>query len=389
MIIWVSLLFPFLAAIFSLVWWRHKVTWWEVFIPFAASLLMALLFKWGVETSQVSDTEYWGALGVTAEYYEPWETWVKKTCSKRVTCGRDSKGNTKYCTEYYDCSYCDETPARWQLTDDQGNSFSISKPYYEELARRWKSSPVFHELGRSINHHWGCGRDGDMYQIRWDGQVLTSEPTTLVKSYENRVQAASSSFNFPDVSEEEKKLYGLHEYPDVKGYTQLPISGDTLPWMLPAERLLAQKLLLHLNGKWGPLKQARVLLLLFQDKPSLAAKMQEAYWKGGNKNELVICLGLSSSNRNLQWVSAFSWTPNRQLLVDLREGIMGIGNYNPRRIHALLESKMPSFERKHFKEFSYLTVDPPAWAIVTTLILSLVLTVSITWWSIKNEHKND
>lgn len=392
MLIWTSLLFPIIAAVISLIWFRHKVTWWEIFIPFAVCMLTAVIFKWGVETSQVSDNEYWGGLGVKAQYYEPWETWVTQQCSREVACGTktDSKGNTKtkYCTEYYDCSYCDENSAEYNLVDDQGNSFSISKSYYDELTRRWKSSPHFVELGRSIDYSGGCGYDGDLYEVLWDNQVLTSEPTVLEKTYENRVQAASSSFNFPDVSPEEEKLYGLFQYPDVKGYSQDPVLGDdSIKWITPYQQLLSYKLFSHLNGKWGPLKQAKVWILLFKDKPSLSAKMQEALWKGGNKNEVVICIGLSSQDSRLLWVDAFSWTPNRQLLVDLREDLMSINTYDPVLIHDIVEMRMNSFERKHFKEFSYLTVDPPTWAIIVNFILSAILTALITWWSIRNEHE--
>jgi hypothetical protein len=116
--------------------------------------------------------------------------------------------------------------------------------------------------------------------------------------------------------------------------------------------------------------------------------MQEAYWKGGNKNELVICIGLSSQDSRVLWVSPFSWTPNRQLLVDLRRDIMEVNNYDPNQIYSVVNSKMDSFERKHFKEFSYLTVEPPTWVLILFLSLSAIFTAFVSWWAITNEFES-
>ena len=388
--IWLALIIPVIGAIVMLIWFREKMTWWEVILPLFASFLFILIFKFTVEKVQVSDTEYWGSLGRRAEYYEPYTTWVSRTCSRQVPCGTDSKGNTKYCTEYYDCSYCDENGPSWVLTNDQGETFYISEKKFRELSKRWNSKPRFVELNRSINYHFGCGQDGDKYVIDWDGKPITSEPTSESHSYENRVQAAHTAFDFPDVSESDVKEYGLFEYSKVNGYYQNCILGmDQIQWIPGPEKDTLIKMMNYLNGEMGPRKQLRTWILFFEDKPELSAFMQEAYWKGGNKNEMVVCIGLSSHTRDLQWVKAFSWTPNRTLLVEIRENIMNTKKFSGKALYEVLRRDLEGFQRKQFKEFNYITVDPPSWSITATFLITIIITVSACYWTVVNDLEHD
>lgn len=384
MIIWVSLIFPIIGAFIMLRWFRAYLAWWEIFIPIFASILFTLIFKFTVEQVQVSDTEYWSALINKAEYYEPYTTWVHKTCSRTVKVGKTTT------TVYYDCSYCDENGPRYKVSNTIGESFSVSKEDYDNLLRRWKASPKFIELNRDINYHGICGVDGDKYEIYWDGDPLTSEHTVTEHLYENRIQAAHTAFDFPDIYEEDKKVYKLFDYPKVNGFSQVSLLGaDSIPWMKDGERNLSKKITEYMSGKWGPEKHGKIWILLFKDAPLTSASMQEAYWDGGNDNELVICIGLSSSTRDLQWVKPFSWTPNRRLLVDLREDIMNLKSYNIKEIQSVVDSNMNSFKRKDFKEFAYITVEPPTWAVITTIIISIILTFGLCYWAVINDYRTD
>lgn len=387
MIIWLSLLIPLVGAFIMLKWFQHRVKLWEVALPLVISIIFVFSFKSIVQSVQVSSKEWWGQLGVQAQYYEPWSTWVEETCTRSVPCGTDSKGNTTYCTETYDCSYCDDHSAKWYLLDDGGNKFPISEETYNALKSRWSATPQFNNMHRSISHHWSCGQDGNMYSINWNNQVLTSVPTVTQHHYENRVKCAVSSFNYPKINKSDKEVYGLYDYPNVNGYTQHSILGTQLfPWMSQSEVDTAETYAQYLCGYYGPRKQMKLWVLLFKDKPSIAADMQEAYWVGGNKNEVVVCIGLGST-REMQWVKAFSWTPNRTMLVNIREDLMAQKIYNFKDIYPILGRDLDKFERRHFKEFSYITVEPPDWATITTYIIVLVLTVFVYWLSVRTETR--
>lgn len=381
MIIWTALIVPIIGAFIMLRWFRKHLAWWEVVIPMIACIIFALIFKFGIEQIQITDTEYWSGLVQKAEYYEPYETWVHKTCSRTVKVGKTTT------TVYYDCSYCDDYRARYYVSNDIGEKYEISKSKYEELMKRWSSKPQFVDLRRNINYRGLCGKDGDKYEIYWDRRILTSEQTVSSHYYENRIQAAHTAFDFVDVTEDDIREYGLYEYPKISGYQQKALLGvDSVPWVTQKESKIGSKLMEYSSGYWGPRKHGKIWILLFVDKPQLSAHLQESYWEGGNDNDLVVCIGLSSKNKDLQWVKPFSWTPNRKILVDIREDIMQQKQFSFTGIQSVLDKNMPKYERKDFQEFDYVTVEPPTWAIIVTFILTIGITFGLCYWAITNEY---
>jgi hypothetical protein len=373
--IWLSLTVPVIGIFLMYYWFRKKFQIKDLLIPLGICLVLTCALKLIGEETQVSCIEYEGDLGYKAQYYEPWSTWVDQTCARQVACGTDSKGNTQYCTKSYDCSYCSDHGADYYLVDYSGHKFDISVTYYNYLTKKWSATPKFVELARDIDHHGSCGVDGDLYEIFWDRKVLTSVPTTWTHIYENRVKVSSSAFRYPTVSEQDKQMYGLYDYPEVKGFNQQSVLGaEQFSWLSPVDKVLAEKYCQYLCGYYGPRKQLKLWVLLYKNQPSLSADMQEAYWNNGNKNEMVVCIGLDSVSRKIQWVRPFSWTTNRTLLADIREDLMEIGDYDFLRIYPVLSKNLSSFERRHFKEFKYLSVQSPTWAIVLTYILNLIVT---------------
>ena len=215
--IWYALIIPILVALLGWVLFRNKIVWWEVLLPLGVSLLAIVISYYTMKSATLSDVEYNGYLITEARYYEPYETWVKKTCSERYACGTYTTGSgknrtthTRYCTRYYDCSYCDDYSERYIMIDTKGNEISISKEKYQQLIKQWSATPKFVELNRSINYHFGCGKDGDMYSIKWNNDPLTSETTTYEVGFTNILKCNHSAFNYPVIEEEEARQAGLY-----------------------------------------------------------------------------------------------------------------------------------------------------------------------------------
>jgi len=359
-----------------------KLTWWEVLVPLLACLSFIAIFKAIVEKVQVTDTEYHGALIVSAKYYEPYTTWVHKTCSYTVSCGKNCTR-----TVYYDCSYCDDNGPEWEIKNSLGQTWNITQAEYNRLMKKWSAKPEFVELNRDINYHGGCGQDGDAYEIRWNALPLTSESTTTENSYENRVQAAHTAFDYPSITESDKKQYKLFDYPDVNGYDQKMVLGlDSIKWVNKRDKWYMNQWATFLNGQLGVKKHARIYFLYFKDMPSVAADMQEAYWDGGNDNEIVVCVGLSSKSRQIQWVKPFTWSPIRRIIPDVREDIMANKTFDASKLsNAVWYNVDREFKRKDFSEFSYISVDPPVWAKWVTFFITLALTIWICYWAVVND----
>jgi hypothetical protein len=376
-------LIPLLVVGVSYFIWKNKFIWWELFIPIAlCSIAIPITYYIQKETS-LKDVEYNGYIIQEARYYESWTSWVSQTCTRSVPCGTDSKGNTTYCTEVYDCSYCDENSAYWVAIDNGGNEFQISEVKYNQLMKKWGVSPKFHELNRTI-HNWGsCGDDGDMYNITWNGSMYTSEASTLKHSFDNIVKISHSAFNYPDISEKEARKIGLYDYPKFYDtYKQQAILGLDSFKIQEKERI--QTLFEYLNGNLGPKNKVRVFTLLFKNKPIDIAFRQEAYWDGGNQNEFVVCIGLNDT-LGIDWVKPFTWCDNKRISVDTREDIMELNSFKASSIYHIYEENIPKyFKYKSFKDFNYLTFDPTDGQLIFVYILSFVLSIGTTVWCVKN-----
>lgn len=392
MIIWLAMLIPFVGCAIAYKLFPKKFVWWELLLPTAACFVFILITKFSVEKAMLSDTQYRGGLIVEARYYEYWSTWIQRTCYRDGPCiSRDKNGN---CTAYqqipYDCSYCDENSAYWEVYDDQGHSWRVSESEYRRLMKQWNATPEFVELNRSIDRHFGCGQDGDMYRIRWDGGMLTAESSTWETSYDNHVQVSKSNFDLRDVSEEEARKYGLYDYPKVDGYKQPNILGiDSLNFIQPNYKLGAKKMFEYFNGSYGPKRKIRVYVLLFNNKPMDVAIKQKNYWDGGNKNEVVICIDVDRNSGKINWVYPFTWGENKRISIDLREDIADLDTLNFTSMYHIVDKATEGFTYRDFKQFDYLSVDPPTWEVWFVYIITLGITIGVLIFGYRNEFENE
>ena len=374
MVIYLALAIPIITAIVLLIWFKHRTTIWEFGIPFGVSLIFIIIFKLVIETSLTSDTEYWGGWVVKTQYYEDWNEYIHKICTETYACGTDSKGHTRYCTRTYDCSYVDYHPPYWRIIESNGFKLRINKEHYAYLKQKFGTKEIFIDLHRDYYTD-----DGDLYEVHWGNTEETLVPVTTAHTYENRVQASMSTFNYYEVDPKKDKLF---EYPRSNGLYYMPaILGPGGPTKKAAERKLQL-----LNAKLGRAKQVRVMVLIFVDKPRDVGHDQENYWVGGNKNEFIITIGVDKEY-NIQWCHPFSWTKAELLKVETRSFVEEQEKLDLVALADWLYPKIKAdFIRLPFANFSYLTVEPPLWAILVTFIVTLLVNVGVSLWVILNRH---
>lgn len=298
--------------------------------------LFILLFSYMGE-QRYTEIEYRGSYIKHVGFNEYWETWVEETCSRQVECGEDcttdSNGNrsceTKYCTEYYDCSYCDENSEEFYVVDEMDRKYYISKEKYFKLIDNWKSENIFYDLGRKIkyNKKQKCGIDGDNYTKAWDRNIYTSENLVYEVSYENKGKSkASGYYKFSNVSKEDATKLNLYEYPKIYKDDNLNKQRSVLglnhtKYSKPTIDSI-NALYDYINAKGEHLK-CKVLILLFPNSDISKAVKQRDYWKGGARNELIICIGIDTANSNkLDWVYSFGISDSHTAYYDSREEIM-------------------------------------------------------------------
>lgn len=386
---WFAMLIPIMLTIGGYILFRHSITWWELLLAPTVSIIVILACKAIVVHAVTRDTEYKGSMIVEARYYEYWETWVSRTCSY-TTCSGSGKSQT-CTTHYYDCSYCSEHGPEWIAYDDAGNSWSISKEYYQKLVNKWSATPQFVELNRNIHYHGSCGKDGDMYAVRWNGAVEKSEGAVSEHTYENKIQASHSAFKLPYVSDTQARKAGLYAYPGYYDYYKQVVILGLDKIMQGSERDRIETKFQYINGKFGKSNKVKLFVCLFFGKPQEVAFLQQAYWDGGNQNEIVICIGLDQHGRQIQWVKPFSWTDQSRVLIDLREDIASLGTFQPDSVYSIVTRSMGNhIIYKNFKrDFNYLDVDIPTWGMWLIYILTLLTSVGTMWFCIVNEFTSE
>lgn len=377
MLIYLCLIIPLLTVAVLAVFFHRHVMWWEYLLTFGVPVIAIFIAKAISVTTQMHDVESMNYHLVRATYFEAWDEWIHKTC-EHCTRSCTGSGEDERCTETcvsYDCSYRDFHPEHWEAYDNGNSSYAISRSYYNFLKSLWNNE-AFQELNRHYYH-----LDGDAYNTLTDRVFDHVVPVCYRHSYGNKVQCSQSVFNFQDVDSTTKKEYGLYEYPHWgQPFDYNPILGHHDP----AASIRLQR---H-NALLGTLRQVHMLMLVFRDQPLDAAAWQEAYWKGGNKNEFIACIGLKSNT--IAWTKVISWTEEEELNVRVARKIKEMGIFNPTAIADTMAMEVSrDFIRKRFRDFDYITVEPTDRAVLITFIITILFCGGLAVFSIMNDYRNE
>jgi len=145
----------------------------------------------------------------------------------------------------------------------------------------------------------------------------------------------------------------------------------------------------YYNATLGRKKQIRMWILIFKGKPLEAGLEQESYWKGGNKNEFTLAIGVDDQ-QSVQWVHPISWTEVDMLKIEARHYVDTMKTLDLVKVVDWLAPMIEKdFIRKPFAEFSYLTVNPPPWGIITTFVVTVIFNFVLSLWLIYNRHRDD
>lgn len=362
---------PILTIIILKFIYKKHITWWEMVLPCLPSLLINPLTYLLIETSLTSDTERWGGWVVEARYYEEWNEYIHRTCTRTVGSGKNTR------TETYDCSYVQYHRPYWEAVDSNNQTSRISEASYLSLVKKFGNKHF-----KNMHRHYHT-IDGDMYYTRWNNDDNRLQPVTTEHYYENRIQNTNGVFSYPPLNTEEKRH--IYDYPQVDYFNDDPILGNAL------DSNTAEYKLQFWNAKIGRSKEVRIWILIFNGEPHLTGLLQEAHWKGGNKNEFIICVGID--NKKVSWCHPFCWSPNgnvsnQTLKSEVANYVENTANFSfSTFIDWLIPNIKEKFKRKNFDEFKYISIDPPLWAHILVFILTILSTSIIGYIVINNEYK--
>lgn len=375
----VSIFIPVLTVAILLYFFKKYVTTWEWISLLCTSLLvLAGAYFLALEVSQ-RDTEYYGGYVRELRYYEPWNERVMR--SREVPCGTDGNGHTKYCTEYYW-----ETvwhPKRFEIfTNLHEYEIPVSEEVFETFKARFAVKGLFVDMHR---HYYT--KDGDAYYYIWDARRSSFIPYSETHKYKNPLKYSNSLFKQIDISKDSAQRLGLYEYPDINAetYYQPTILGIT-----PSSQ--ERQAFDFLNGYYGKRHEIRVFFLAYTKGQTIdISELQKCYWQGGNKNELVVCVGVDST-RHVIWSNSFSWCDAPWLEVESRQWFSEHDSLDLVEYSRFLEENIPTqWKRKKFSEFSYIRPTLPFGWKIGVVIITLVFCGGFAVWLVRNdtERRND
>lgn len=368
-------LIPLAVSILLLLFFKKEVVWWEYGIVIIIPILLHIIVRSIMVSCNVTDVEYLGNYITKIRHYDEWDEWVHRTCTRTRTVG------DRTVTETYDCSYRDYHPERWSYFDKNGNEHWLYyKKDYDAIKRKFGTPEVFVDMHRNYYRI-----DGDAQEYHWNGSINTIWTVTHEHKYKNKVQQNTSIFGFNRIKDDEADTLGLYCYPKINydvDYDQIPVLSNSF---VPKNQIDAIK---YINGFYGDTYQFRLFVLLFENKDIEISELQRSYWMGGNKNELVVCLGVN--NNNIEWCNAFSWcdVPTLDIKTEsyfAEKDSLDLVDYSL-MIKECLENN--EWERKNFDDFSYIRSELTFKQEIITLIISLILNIGFAIFCIVNEEKN-
>lgn len=385
---YLALLIPIVLSAIAFVIWSKKLTWWENILPTAVAFLFIIGTKSCMVSSNTSDTEYLSSYSLSTSYEEPWNEYIHETCTRQVACGvetsTDSKGNTttttKYCTETYDCSYVKYHDAEYYITCNNSRSYDISKAKYDELVKLWGNNK-FIDMNRNY-----YTEDGDKYYSTWNGDIKTVETIDWTQSYENKIQASHSLYNYEDIDEKDKVDNKLFEYPVSSSYKINSIlTNKTYIFQKEQNDINA------INGLLGATKKVHVWILIWEDMPKSVADLQQSYWKGGNKNELVICIGVDKK-RHVKWNHIFTWSDKQIVKIKMRNYLNSLKDQRLDfdKFQPILYSEInKDWVKKNWHEFDFLEVELTDSQLHWLYVIVFLTSLGSIAYGVFNQFEND
>jgi hypothetical protein len=224
--------------------------------------------------------EFWAGYAEKVVYIESYTTTESST---------DSKGRTTTRTVYHYPEYF--------VVDNNNVKVSIDENEYLRLGKLWNHQKLPKEgwlPGNGTKHE---------YPATLTNKVVVNS----VHFYSNRSQSSNSVYKYTEVSKDDVKQYNLFERPQVNGFYHVPcVFGYTNDSKLS-----------NLNAIFGKIYQVRLVLLVWRNADQETVVMQENYWKGGAKNEFVMCVSINN-NGVVDWAKAFSWSESENLKADFK-----------------------------------------------------------------------
>ena len=231
--------------------------------------------------------EYLSGFATNVQHHNPWVE--RQEYEETYT---DSKGETKTRTEVRYVKHPDE----WLLELNTGKVTIIDSGVYDYYVSLWGTPMQWIDPP-----HVNCVSGGGGQLYVWDRVYEHALTQTYKGLYKNYVLNSNSIFRAERVSAKSAEAFGLVDYPSfsLRFLEQdAIIVSPSLKMSVPAADQFKLQLF---NAFYGAPSQIHVFVILFAAEKGIGTALkQRSWWKGGNKNEFTICLGLEPGSMSVK-----------------------------------------------------------------------------------------
>ncbi len=392
--------FFYLFALLPLVVWgillfisERRINVLEAILGSAAAFLLAS----GAQAFTVfmipQDTETWSGYLTEATYYPAWTEYYEYEVDRTeyyqdTEYYTDSKGNSQSRTvtksrqvfDHWEPTTANHGPS-WSAEATYGTEsagYSLESWRYEDVKVKWRATPVAKKGDRSIWLHHNSrllAGDPNDYEIT-PGAEAVFYPVTQVHHFENRLLGAPTLYRYEEVPQ------GTPVFP----WPNNPDLWNSDRSLGTAAQVFPGTLWDQLNAQLGPQKKVNLIACGFMGTDATLGHLQEAAWRGGKKNDLVLCFG-GPDPRNPTWAYVFGWTESAGVKREL-EALLLQGKLSPLIFPEIAKIVSTRYVLKHFeKDFEYVSVQPPLWYYISYVVVLIVTQVilHVVFWKVTVE----
>ena len=357
---------------------------WHVYaLVVGGSMAFTGFIHWLMYRHRTRTKEYLGSFIYSIRHDDAWVE--RQEYTERVS---DGKGGYKEVRRVRYIPHPDE----YSYETSIGNSYDFSGSDYDKIRRLWGTSCHHGQITGS--HIKGGVRFYQTYEYNdllcklptsdpFENRTVhrTMIPITEEQSYVNKIKNSNSIFRFEDISRKSAAEMGLWDYPDNYGYDMSPILG------LDVDGTTDEQFRLF-NAYYGAKHEFRLFLIFFDSSQQgiEIAEKQRSYWKGGNKNEFVVCLGIS--NGIVDWCHAFSWMDEPVLSVKIEDYFRTNPTLDLMALHGWLREHLDEWKRKEFSDFKYIRVGLNTLQYWSLFVLTIAANVTAVYFLVDETHKS-
>lgn len=349
--------------------------WWKVAAYLAAGWGVAALAQWIAYAVSTRSVEYLGAVVTEVYFEEGWTEQIWETVETRDCFGFTHRKEVLKETRYHApvCNFSTSFEGEW-------TSRPCSRDFFDLVTRQW-GAPC--HVGVFTDPKKIRGGERRSYRCFFSEAVARGGrelvPVTIPRGYTNPLLRSDSLFEV--VPTREVLSDGeLFDRPAID-----PVTLDA-PCVVAREGVCevgeeTADAFRRFNGEEAPRWKMRLFVLLFPASAGVGvAERQRARWRGGQRNELTVCAGVSPDG-SVAWAKAFSWSDHPELETAcaswlLRQG----GRLDLRAFLDWFAQNACRWQPKSFDDFSYLRYHFPLWQQLLVLALTVAANVGAWLW---------